>query len=162
MAKRKYAVPLDTLGHPLPPPVPSYTTCKIPRRGWAKWWHDFYNDRLPEDKDCCVCGFWFTLDMLTALNTELVEPRIQRQYLNSMMLKNIFMCKDCRKKCNGCNRYIPNAQKTRFNNLCHECHTAQLSTPKEIRKRPTSSASRPGSPGTDDPTRSSPVSSDDP
>lgn len=138
MKRKKYEIPLDTLGHPLPPPVPSDTICRIPKSRWAGWWHRFYNNKLPEDRDCCVCGFTFEMKLLTPLNAKLlVDPGIQRQYLNSMMLPKIFLCAGCRKKCESCSQYIPNAQRTHFENLCQECYTSTNTSKK--RKTPSRS-----------------------
>ena len=123
MSRKRFKIPLDTLGNPLPPPVASNSICKIPSRDWGRWWEKYYSDTLPEEKDCCVCGYWFETRLLTALDTDLVDPTVQRQYLNGMMTKNIFLCPACRKRCLSCNRCIPEAQKSHFNNICRKCFT---------------------------------------
>ncbi len=134
-----YQIPLDTLGHPLPPPVPSNTICRIPRSKWRKWWIQYYTNTLPEDRDCCSCGVTFEMNELTALNAKLlVDGGVQRQYLNNMGLANIFLCKGCRKKCEKCTRFIPDAQKKQFLGLCQECYLLSRGTLK--RKTPDTTA----------------------
>ena len=117
-----YTIPLDTLGHPLPPPVPSNTICKIPSSEWGKWWVKYYTNTLPEDRSCCVCGFSFETWQATALSTELVDDKVQRQYLNGMMTDTLFLCSGCRKKCDSCDTFIPEAQKRLFEGFCKKCH----------------------------------------
>ncbi len=119
-----FQIPLDTLGHPLPPPVPSNTICRIPKRKWGDWWVRYYTHTLPEEKGCCVCGFSFEKWQLTALNTDLVDANIQKQYLNGMMCKDLFMCPICRRKCDRCSAPIPEAQKKLFQGHCSKCHAA--------------------------------------
>jgi hypothetical protein len=136
MSRKRFKVPLDTLGHPLPPPVTSNATCKIPSREWGKWWEKYYTNTLPEEKDCCVCGYWFETKLLTALDTELVEHTVQRQYLNGMMTKNIFLCPGCRKKCFSCSQFIPEAQKTLFNNHCRKCFLASGAEKSRKKQKP--------------------------
>ncbi len=53
-------VPLDTLGHPLPPPARAEQVCKVPKKDWGKWWTGYFNDTLERELDCSVCGLHFT------------------------------------------------------------------------------------------------------
>ena len=117
-------VPLDTLGHPLPPPVPSNTICKIPKREWRQWWVKYHTNTLPEERGCCVCGYSFEARQLTALDTDLVHSNVQRQYLNGMMTKDLFLCNSCRRKCDRCSAIVPEAQKKLFKGLCQKCNVA--------------------------------------
>ena len=140
MNNAKYTIPRDTLGNPLPPPVPRDTICKVPKSKWTEWWHRYYTNTLPEDRDCCVCGFTFEMTLLTPLNAKLlVDPGIQRQYLNNMMIPNIFLCMSCKKKCESCSRYIPNAQKIHFQNLCQQCYTCTVKCKAKKKKTPSRS-----------------------
>ena len=127
--KQSMSIPLDTLGHPLPPPVPSMTICKIPRKKWGQWWLQHASNTLPIEKECCVCGFSFEMWQLTALDTALVHANVQRQYLNGMMTKNLFACWACKRKCDRCSRPVPEAQKKLFSGLCQEC-CGEEKTPK--------------------------------
>jgi hypothetical protein len=136
MSTKPFKIPLDTLGHPLPPPVPSNTVCKIPRRDWGKWWLKYFNNTLPEEQGCCVCGYSFESWQLTTLDTELVDLKVQRQYLNGMMSKNLFLCPSCRRKCSRCERPVPEAQKKLFRDLCQKCHGGEAAAKKHKPAKP--------------------------
>ncbi len=136
MSREIPQIPLDTLGHPLPPPVPSNTICKIPSKDWGKWWVKYYTNSLPEELACCVCGFSFETWQVTALDTELVDATVQRQYLNGMMTKSLFLCPSCRRKCESCSNAIPEAQKKLFTGLCQKCNASTVDTKKRKATKP--------------------------
>lgn len=137
MKKRNAKIPLDTLGNPLPPPVPSYTICKIPQKKWGQWWIQHFTHTLPEENPCCVCGFSFEVWQLGVLDTDLVEINVQRQYLNGMTSSKIYICGNCKRKCDKCSKIVPEAQKKLFTGLCMACHavTKASAVAKKIKKR---------------------------
>jgi hypothetical protein len=113
-------VPLDTLGHPLPPPVRAEHVCKIHREDWGKWWTNYFNDTLERELDCCVCGLHFTLRCLIPLDRALLDPDVQRRVLNTTA-PGVRVCRGCRAACWMCDRLIVNAQKQKHGGMCMEC-----------------------------------------
>ena len=113
-------VPLDTLGHPLPPPVRAEHVCKVPKKDWGKWWTGYFNDTLERELDCSVCGLHFTPKGLTPLERGLLDSDVQRRVLNTPA-PTVRVCRGCRAACGVCERPIVNAQKQKHEGRCMEC-----------------------------------------
>ena len=113
-------IPLDTLGHPLPPPVRAEHICRIPRRDWGKWWIRFHNDTLERELDCSVCGLSFPIPALMPLERAIIDPTIQKRVLNTTADK-VRVCRGCKAGCVMCGRTIIAAQKQKYEGFCQVC-----------------------------------------
>lgn len=119
-SEHKKRVPLDTLGHPLPPPVRAEEVCRIPRKLWEKWWIDFYNDKFVKELDCSVCGLSFPEPTLIPLKRAVIDREIQRKVLNTPG-SNVRLCQSCKAACGVCGCAIVTEQKKRHNGVCQAC-----------------------------------------
>ena len=133
----KRHIPLDTTGHPLPPPVRPEHICRIPRKDWGQWWVRFHNDTLARELDCSVCGLHFPEKALIPLDREILDPEIQRRVLNTTASR-VRVCRRCRACCAACERTIISAQKQKFEGLCQACVEVKQNAPKK-RKAPSGS-----------------------
>jgi len=148
-------VPLDTLGHPLPPPVRAEEVCRIPKE-WRGWWMRYFNDMLEKELDCCVCGLHFPEQKLSPLERPLIDQEVQRRVLNTTG-SQVRVCSRCQRRCAACERLIVDLQKEKHRSMCMEC----VKSPALKKRKRTSWESTPGSLVINGPTRSSPKSSDD-
>jgi hypothetical protein len=113
-------IPLDTMGHPLPPPVRAEQICRIPRRDWGKWWTQYFDDTLESELDCSVCGLSSPISTLIPLDRATVEIGIQRRVLNTSC-NNVRLCKSCKAVCNVCGRTTLSEHKKKYNGVCQTC-----------------------------------------
>lgn len=111
---------LDTLGHPLPPPVRPEHICRIPKKDWGKWWIRFHNDTLESELDCSVCGLSFPKSALMPLERAVIDPTIQMRVLNTTG-EAARVCRGCRAGCAMCGRTIISAQKQKYEGFCQVC-----------------------------------------
>lgn len=103
-------IPLDTLGHPLPPPVRPEHICRIPKRDWGKWWTRYYNNTLDKELDCSVCGLSFPEPTLIPLDRAILDPAIQKRALNTTG-DRVRVCRGCKSVCSRCGGTIISAQR---------------------------------------------------
>lgn len=130
----KKRIPLDTLGHPMPPPVRAEHICRIPKSKWGEWWIHFHNDTLEKELDCSVCGLNFPETALIPLQRELIELEIQRRVLNTTGSK-VRLCRSCKAACDRCGRSIISEQKKKRNGICQACIEEEKFTQRK-RKAP--------------------------
>ena len=133
-SERIYKIPLDTLGHPLPPPVRPEHICRIPQKDWGNWWTRFHNDTLENELDCSVCGLHFPEPSLLPLEREIIDSTIQKRVLNTTATK-VRICRGCKAACGMCGRTIISEQKKKFNGICQACIEEERITQKK-RKAP--------------------------
>lgn len=112
-------IPLDTLGHPLPPPVRPEQICKIPKRDWGKWWTQYHNDKLERELDCSVCGLSFPEFTLLPLERAILHPAIQKT-LNTTG-DRVRVCRGCKAACSNCGRTIISTQRQKYEGFCQAC-----------------------------------------
>ena len=126
-------VPLDTLGHPLPPPARAEEVCRIPKKEWRGWWIRYLNDTLEKELDCSVCGLHYPVQKLSPLERPLLDPEVQRRVLNTTT-PQVRICRRCQRRCAACERLIVDLQKERHKDMCMEC--VKNPTPKKRKRLP--------------------------
>ena len=131
-------IPLDTLGHPLPPPVRPEHICRIPKRDWGKWWTRYYNDTLDKELDCSVCGLSFPEPTLIPLDRAILDPAIQKRALNTTG-DRVRVCRGCKAVCSRCGGTIISAQKQKYEGLCQVCVHCVRENKTKKRKTPSGS-----------------------
>lgn len=82
------------------------------------------------EMDCCVCGNWFPERDLQLLQRDLVTIDVQRRCLNST-LNEIYLCKRCSGRCDGCQSLLPSAQKQK----CTKCEAAVVDKKRKTPSR---------------------------
>ena len=113
-------IPLDTMGHPLPPPVRPEHICKIPKKDWGKWWTRYFNNTLDRELDCSVCGLSFPENALNPLDRAFLHPTIQKTALNATG-DRVRVCRGCKTACSMCGHTIIYAQRQKFEGFCQAC-----------------------------------------
>lgn len=113
------SVPVDTLGHPLPPPclAGDRITCPPPIK-WQEWWQMYLSNSLPKEYPCCVCGGWFGYCHVTECQRAHLH-RKAKEVINTT-LNEIYVCRQCKTTCPECKATITRFQRERFNG-CDRC-----------------------------------------
>jgi hypothetical protein len=123
-------IPLDTLGHPLPPPVRPEHICRIPKQDWGRWWVSFHNNTLEKELDCNLCGLSFPESALNPLERGSVDPSIQRVFNT---LGTVRVCRGCKVSC-ACGRTIIYTQKQQ-RGVCQVCCGGVKAVKKIVTKK---------------------------